>query len=57
VGGSWEEVSKAGKKQWIDMYNDDSAVVVTTIQPAKDVWKGEDMNRIVPNRKDVKAWP
>lgn len=46
AGGSWEEVSNLGKKQWIDVYNDDNAVMVTTIQPTKDVWKEEEMKRI-----------
>lgn len=45
TGGSWDEVSKAGTKQWIDLYKDDNAVVVTTIQPTKDAWK-EDMKRL-----------
>ena len=55
AGGSWEEVSTVGKKRWIDMYNRDSAVVVTTIKPTKDVWKEEDMKRIIPKLRDLKA--
>jgi hypothetical protein len=55
-GGSWEEVSSTGKKKWIDLYNDDNAVVMTTIQPDREVWKGGDVKRIIPKFRGVKVW-
>lgn len=41
------------EKQWV--YKDDNAVVVTTIQPSRDVWKEEEMKRVIPKLRHLRA--
>ncbi|KAF9455744.1 hypothetical protein BDZ94DRAFT_1315875 [Collybia nuda] len=51
--GSWSGVSAGDETQLV--YKDDTAVVVTTIQPSRDVWKEEEMKRVIPKLRHLKA--
>lgn len=41
------------EKQWV--YKDDNAVVVTTIQPSRDVWKQEEVKRVIPKLRHLRV--
>jgi hypothetical protein len=51
--GSWGGVPGVDEKQWI--YKDDQAVVVTTIQPSRDVWREEEMKKVIPKLRHLKV--
>lgn len=47
---SW---STEEEQNWF--YKEDQTVVVTAIQPSRDIWKEEDMRRIIPKLRHLRV--